>query len=334
MSLLEISHLTTKFETQQGTVSAVRDVSYHLEEGEVLGIVGESGSGKSVGMLTLMGLLASNGRVEEGEILFDGENISPPHTKDRKEKRAYEKKMQQIRGNRIGMIFQDPMTFLNPILKIGIQMTEGIRKHQNCSKKEAEAKAIELMRQVGIPSPEKRLDQYPFEFSGGMRQRIIIATALACDPKLIIADEPTTALDVTVQAQILELLKKLTKEKGTSVIMITHDLSVVTSSCSKIMVLYAGQMMEFGTVDQVVRTCLHPYTEGLIRSFPSLYGEKRALRGIPGTLPDLTNPPQGCVFAPRCPYASDRCLSERPNIAEYAPGHFAACHRCAEREAK
>ena len=189
MSLLEISHLTTKFETQQGTVSAVRDVSYHLEEGEVLGIVGESGSGKSVGMLTLMGLLASNGRVEEGEILFDGENISPPHTKDRKEKRAYEKKMQQIRGNRIGMIFQDPMTFLNPILKIGIQMAEGIRKHQNCSKKEAEAKAIELMRQVGIPSPEKRLDQYPFEFSGGMRQRIIIATALACDPKLIIADE-------------------------------------------------------------------------------------------------------------------------------------------------
>ena len=196
MSLLEISHLTTKFETQQGTVSAVRDVSYHLEEGEVLGIVGESGSGKSVGMLTLMGLLASNGRVEEGEILFDGENISPPHMKDRKEKRAYEKKMQQIRGNRIGMIFQDPMTFLNPILKIGIQMTEGIRKHQNCSKKEAEAKAIELMRQVGIPSPEKRLDQYPFEFSGGMRQRIIIATALACDPELIIADEPTTALSV------------------------------------------------------------------------------------------------------------------------------------------
>ena len=196
MSLLEISHLTTKFETQQGTVSAVRDVSYHLEEGEVLGIVGESGSGKIV-----------------------------------------------------GMIFQDPMTFLNPILKIGIQMTEGIRKHQNCSKKEAESKAIELMRQVGIPSPEKRLDQYPFEFSGGMRRRIIIATALACDPELIIADEPTTALDVTVQAQILELLKKLTKEKGTSVIMITHDLGVVASMCDPIANMYAGQNVEEGTVE-------------------------------------------------------------------------------------
>ena len=264
MSLLEISHLTTKFETQQGTVSAVRDVSYHLEEGEVLGIVGESGSGKSVGMLTLMGLLASNGRVEEGEILFDGENISPPHTKDRKEKRAYEKKMQQIRGNRIGMIFQDPMTFLNPILKIGIQMTEGIRKHQNCSKKEAEAKAIELMRQVGIPSPEKRLDQYPFEFSGGMRQRIIIATALACDPKLIIADEPTTALDVTVQAQILELLKKLknsAKTKDIPVIMVTAK----EAEYDKVRGLEAGAddyitkpfgMMEFvARVKAVLRRC-------------------------------------------------------------------------------
>jgi len=264
MSLLEISHLTTKFETQQGTVSAVRDVSYHLEEGEVLGIVGESGSGKSVGMLTLMGLLASNGRVEEGEILFDGENISPPHMKDRKEKRAYEKKMQQIRGNRIGMIFQDPMTFLNPILKIGIQMTEGIRKHQNCSKKEAEAKAIELMRQVGIPSPEKRLDQYPFEFSGGMRQRIIIATALACDPELIIADEPTTALDVTVQAQILELLKKLknsAKTKDIPVIMVTakgaeYDKVIGLDSGADDYVTKPFGMMEFvARVKAVLRRC-------------------------------------------------------------------------------
>ena len=269
MSLLEISHLTTKFETQQGTVSAVRDVSYHLEEGEVLGIVGESGSGKSVGMLTLMGLLASNGRVEEGEILFDGENISPPHMKDRKEKRAYEKKMQQIRGNRIGMIFQDPMTFLNPILKIGIQMTEGIRKHQNCSKKEAEAKAIELMRQVGIPSPEKRLDQYPFEFSGGMRQRIIIATALACDPELIIADEPTTALDVTVQAQILELLKKLNRESGISMLFISHNLNVVRKLCTRTAVMQRGVLVEEGDIETVFRHPRHPYTQRLIAAIPT-----------------------------------------------------------------
>ena len=269
MSLLEISHLTTKFETQQGTVSAVRDVSYHLEEGEVLGIVGESSSEKSVGMLTLMGLLASNGRVEEGEILFDGENISPPHTKDRKEKRAYEKKMQQIRGNRIGMIFQDPMTFLNPILKIGIQMTEGIRKHQNCSKKEAEAKAIELMRQVGIPSPEKRLDQYPFEFSGGMRQRIIIATALACDPKLIIADEPTTALDVTVQAQILELLKKLNRESGISMLFISHNLNVVRKLCTRTAVMQRGVLVEEGDIETVFRHPRHPYTQRLIAAIPT-----------------------------------------------------------------
>lgn len=234
MSLLEISHLTTKFETQQGTVSAVRDVSYHLEEGEVLGIVGESGSGKIV-----------------------------------------------------GMIFQDPMTFLNPILKIGIQMTEGIRKHQNCSKKEAEAKAIELMRQVGIPSPEKRLDQYPFEFSGGMRRRIIIATALACDPKLIIADEPTTALDVTVQAQILELLKKLTKEKGTSVIMITHDLGVVASMCDRIAIMYAGQIVEEGTVDEIFYEPHHPYTKGLLNSINnSAKDNDEPLVPIPGTPPD------------------------------------------------
>ena len=333
MSLLEISHLTTKFETQQGTVSAVRDVSYHLEEGEVLGIVGESGSGKSVGMLTLMGLLASNGRVEEGEILFDGENISPPHTKDRKEKRAYEKKMQQIRGNRIGMIFQDPMTFLNPILKIGIQMTEGIRKHQNCSKKEAEAKAIELMRQVGIPSPEKRLDQYPFEFSGGMRQRIIIATALACDPKLIIADEPTTALDVTVQAQILELLKKLTKEKGTSVIMITHDLGVVASMCDRIAIMYAGQIVEKGTAREMVFDPIHPYSKGLMGSIivPEAGTRDQKLTAIPGTPPNLKRPPAGCRFAERCKYATAECKGLAPMMKNFDDGRSYRCHRSVEQ---
>ena len=327
MSLLEISHLTTKFETQQGTVSAVRDVSYHLEEGEVLGIVGESGSGKSVGMLTLMGLLASNGRVEEGEILFDGENISPPHTKDRKEKRAYEKKMQQIRGNRIGMIFQDPMTFLNPILKIGIQMTEGIRKHQNCSKKEAEAKAIELMRQVGIPSPEKRLDQYPFEFSGGMRQRIIIATALACDPELIIADEPTTALDVTVQAQILELLKKLTKEKGTSVIMITHDLGVVSELCDTVIVMYTGHIVEQAPVREIFDNPLHPYTQGLLSAIPKITRERNPLSTIEGMVPNPTDKITGCSFWPRCPYATERCKQEEPPLFSAGENRKVRCWR-------
>ena len=273
MSLLEISHLTTKFETQQGTVSAVRDVSYHLEEGEVLGIVGESGSGKIV-----------------------------------------------------GMIFQDPMTFLNPILKIGIQMTEGIRKHQNCSKKEAEAKAIELMRQVGIPSPEKRLDQYPFEFSGGMRQRIIIATALACDPKLIIADEPTTALDVTVQAQILELLKKLTKEKGTSVIMITHDLGVVASMCDRIAIMYAGQIIEEGTVDEIFYEPHHPYTKGLLNSINnSAKDNDEPLVPIPGTPPDLLKLPKGCAFMSRCPYTMKICEVQASPVTTYSETH---CCRC------
>ena len=273
MSLLEISHLTTKFETQQGTVSAVRDVSYHLEEGEVLGIVGESGSGKIV-----------------------------------------------------GMIFQDPMTFLNPILKIGIQMTEGIRKHQNCSKKEAEAKAIELMRQVGIPSPEKRLDQYPLEFSGGMRRRIIIATALACDPKLIIADEPTTALDVTVQAQILELLKKLTKEKGTSVIMITHDLGVVASMCDRIAIMYAGQIVEEGTVDEIFYEPHHPYTKGLLNSINnSAKDNDEPLVPIPGTPPDLLKLPKGCAFMSRCPYTMKICEVQASPVTTYSETH---CCRC------
>lgn len=273
MSLLEISHLTTKFETQQGTVSAVRDVSYHLEEGEVLGIVGESGSGKIV-----------------------------------------------------GMIFQDPMTFLNPILKIGIQMTEGIRKHQNCSKKEAEAKAIELMRQVGIPSPEKRLDQYPFEFSGGMRRRIIIATALACDPELIIADEPTTALNVTVQAQILELLKKLTKEKGTSVIMITHDLGVVASMCDRIAIMYAGQIVEEGTVDEIFYEPHHPYTKGLLNSINnSAKDNDEPLVPIPGTPPDLLKLPKGCAFMSRCPYTMKICEVQASPVTTYSETH---CCRC------
>ena len=323
--LLDIEHLTTEFATPNGTVKAVRDVSYHLDEGEVLGIVGESGSGKSQGMLTLMGLLASNGKVVNGTINFNGKDISPNY-KDKKGKKAYEKMMRTIRGNEIGMIFQDPMTFLNPILKIGTQLTEGIRVHTKCSKKEAKERAIELMKQVGIPSPEKRLDQYPFEFSGGMRQRIIIAAALACNPKLIIADEPTTALDVTVQAQILELLKKLTNESGASVIMITHDLGIVASMCEKIAVMYAGRIVEYGTTDEIFYEPKHEYTKGLLRSIPKLDAQKHEkLVPIEGTPIDLLNPPKGCPFAPRCNNCMKICLREMPPVTTFGDIHYTQC---------
>lgn len=324
-NLLEIDHLTTEFATPNGTVRAVRDVSYHLAEGEVLGIVGESGSGKSQGMLTLMGLLASNGKVVNGTIKFNGKDISPNYA-DKKGKKEYEKKMRAIRGNEIGMIFQDPMTFLNPILKVGTQLTEGIRTHTKCSKEEAKNRAIELMKQVGIPSPEKRLEQYPFEFSGGMRQRIIIAIALACNPKLIIADEPTTALDVTVQAQILELLKKLTKESGASVIMITHDLGVVATMCDRIAIMYAGQIVEQGTTEEIFYEAKHPYTKGLLNSINNSEKEDdEPLVPIPGTPPDLTNLPAGCAFMARCPYAMRICAAQEAPVTTYNETHFCRC---------
>ena len=266
-NILKVSHISASYQEGKQRKTVLHDISFELHENEILGLVGESGCGKSTLSKVILGFI----RPDEGEIISQ---VDHPQ-----------------------MIFQDPMTFLNPILKIGIQMTEGIRKHQNCSKKEAEAKAIELMRQVGIPSPEKRLDQYPFEFSGGMRQRIIIATALACDPKLIIADEPTTALDVTVQAQILELLKKLTKEKGTSVIMITHDLGVVASMCDRIAIMYAGQIVEEGTVDEIFYEPHHPYTKGLLNSINnSAKDNDEPLVPIPGTPPDLLKLPKGCAF--------------------------------------
>ncbi len=325
VNLLEISHLTTEFETPNGTVKAVRDVSYNVAPGEVLGIVGESGSGKSQGMYTLMGLLASNGKVTNGKIMFDGKDISPRY-ESKKAKKEYEKLMRTIRGNDIGMIFQDPMTFLNPILKVGTQITEGIRIHTGCSKKEAREKAIELMRQVGIPSPEKRLNQYPFEFSGGMRQRIIIAIALACDPKLIIADEPTTALDVTVQAQILELLLKLTRERGSSVIIITHDLGVVATMCDRIAIMYAGQIVEEGTTDEIFYHAKHPYTKGLLNSINnSEKDDDEPLVPIPGTPPDLTALPSGCAFMARCPYAMKACAVQEGPVTTYNETHFCRC---------
>ena len=260
MSLLEVNHLTTQFTTEQGQVQAVRDVSFSLEKGEILGIVGESGSGKSQAMYSVMGLLASNGRVTEGSIRFNGTEIAPQHFAGGM--KEYEAHMRKIRGNEISMIFQDPMSFLNPVLNIETQLVEPLLNHQHLSRQEARQKAIELLTKVGIPSPEARLKQYPHEFSGGMRQRIIIAIALACNPKLIIADEPTTALDVTIQAKILQLIKSLQEQMDSSVILITHDLGVVANICHRVIILYGGKIMESGTIDEIFYDPRHPYTIG------------------------------------------------------------------------
>ena len=325
MSLLEIRGLETEFQTEQGVVKALRGIDYTVDKGEVLGIVGESGSGKSVGMLSLMGLLAPNGTVTAGEMIFDGEDISPVKYKTKKEKKEYEKKMNAIRGNDISMIFQDPMSYLNPIVTIEKQMTEGIRAHDKCSKQEARERAIELMKMVGIPAPESRLKQYPFEFSGGMRQRIIIAIALACNPKLIVADEPTTALDVTVQAQILDLLRKITEESDAGVIIITHDLGVVASLCDRISIMYGGNIMEEGTTDEIFYDPKHPYTKGLFACIPNLMEEETTLIPIEGMTPDPTNLPTGCRFHPRCPYATEECSKTNPASKEIENGHHVKC---------
>lgn len=326
MSLLEIKGLTTEFKTDQGIVKAVRGVDYHVDKGEVLGIVGESGSGKSQGMLSLMGLLAGNGKVTGGSIMFDGKDLSPNHYTDRKSKRQYEKMLQNIRGNEISMIFQDPMNYLNPIVTIEKQMTEGILYHTKCTKKEARARAIELMKTVGIPAPESRLKQYPFEFSGGMRQRIIIAIALANNPKLLIADEPTTALDVTVQAQILDLLRDLTKKLNAGVILITHDLGVVASLCDRISIMYGGSIMEEGTVNEIFYEAKHPYTKGLLNSIAnSNVDNKEPLKPIPGTPPDLIKLGHECPFAPRCSEAMEICTKYGPVNTEFSKTHKCKC---------
>lgn len=326
MPLLEIKNLCVEFKTRGGIVKAVRDVSYSVEEGELLGVVGESGSGKSVGMLAIMGLLASNGRISSGQILFDGEDISPLAPAFAGNPKAYEEKMKSIRGNRIGMIFQDPMTFLNPVLRVGTQLTEGILCHEKCSREEAKNRAISLMKQVGIPSAEERFRQYPFEFSGGMRQRIVIASALACRPRLIIADEPTTALDVTVQAQILDLLREIAHEQNTAIIMITHDLGVVAQLCERVNIMYAGQIVERGTLDEIFYEPHHPYTRGLLQSVCT-HGEagRQGLSSIPGTPPDLLKLNTGCAFMPRCSQAMKICKDYMPVSHSFSPSHCDVC---------
>lgn len=324
MAMLDIKHLTTEFTTENGVVRAVRDVSLHVEKGEVLGIVGESGSGKSQTMFSVMGLLAQNGKITNGSIQIDGEEISSAVITEKKE---YEAKMDRIRGNDMAMIFQDPMTFLNPVLRIQTQLIEPIINHNpGISKKEAIDRAIELMRKVGIPSPETRIRQYPFQFSGGMRQRIIIAIALACDPKIIIADEPTTALDVTIQAQVLELISNLKEEIDSSIIMITHDLGVVASICDRIAIMYGGKIVEEGTTDEIFYEPKHPYTKGLLSCISNPEElERKELHPIPGSPPDLLNIENNCPFADRCEHAMKVCKMAMPQAEKFSETHFCSC---------
>ena len=301
--LLSVRNLKTSFFTHVGEVKAVRGISFDVNEGEVLGIVGESGSGKSVTSLSIMGLLQYPGRVVDGEILLNGEDIL-----------TYGKnQMRRVRGKEIAMIFQDPMTSLNPVYTIGNQIMEMILEHEKMSRREARARAIEMLKLVGIPAAEKRIDSYPHEFSGGMRQRVMIALALSCNPKLLIADEPTTALDVTIQAQILNLIKKLNRQFGMTTMLITHDLGVVATVCDKVAVMYGGLIMEYGTADEIFYHPRHPYTMGLLGSIPHVDGgEKRRLIPIDGTPPDLINPPKGCPFSTRCKYCMNVCTREQP----------------------
>jgi len=317
-NILEVKDLKVSFRTYAGEVQAVRGVSFELKKGEVLAIVGESGCGKSVTAQTIMRLIPSPPSViKGGSILFDGKTEVTLCT---------DKEMEKIRGSEMGMIFQDPMTSLNPTMTIGKQITEGLIKHHNISKDEADKKAVEILKMVGISNPEGRIYQYPHEFSGGMRQRVMIAIALACSPKLLIADEPTTALDVTIQAQIIDLMKTLSEKTEASIIVITHDLGVVAEMAQRVIVMYAGKVVEQGTVDELFYNPQHPYTWGLLRSVPRLDQDADSeLIPIPGTPPDLFAPPKGCAFAARCPYAMKACLEIDPEHTKLTDTHSAAC---------
>lgn len=314
--LLEIKDERLSFFTPAGEVKALNGVSFSMEEGEVLGIVGESGSGKSVTAYSIMGLTAYPGKLVGGTVHFNGHEVE----------KMTEKEFRKIRGNEVSIIFQDPMTSLNPVYTIGNQIVEVILLHTNKTKKEAYERAKELLELVGINEPTKRLKQYPHELSGGMRQRVMIAIALACEPKLLIADEPTTALDVTIQAQILELMQELRKKLGMSIIMITHDLGVVASMCEKIAVMYAGHIVEYGTADEIFYNPSHEYTKGLIKSIPKLNTEKiERLVPIEGQPVDLLNPPAGCPFAPRCSECMKICLNKMPPKTELSDTHYSYC---------
>ena len=302
--LLEVRNLKVEIPTRKGTLIALEDVSFSLKTGEILGVVGESGAGKSMVGNSIIGLLGKPAHITHGEILLEGKRID----------NLSDDEMEKIRGKSIGAIFQDPLTSLNPLFTIGDQLIETIRIHSNLSEKEARERAIRLLEATGVPAADKRMDNYPHQFSGGMRQRVVIALALSADPKLIIADEPTTALDVSVQAQIIELLKKLCEENGTAVILVTHDMGVIAETADRVAVMYAGRLAEIGPVEEMIHDAEHPYTIGLMGSIPKIGDEQDRLSQIPGAMPHLTEVPSGCAFHPRCPLAEERCIRERPGL--------------------
>ncbi|PKR78504.1 peptide ABC transporter ATP-binding protein [Halalkalibacillus sediminis] len=314
--ILELNELHTHFFTDDGEIPAVDGVSFNVHKGEVVGIVGESGCGKSVTSLSIMQLVPSPpGRIVSGEINYKNENLA----------KASEKRMRKIRGNEIAMIFQEPMTSLNPLFTIGNQLNEAILFHEKVSKKQARKRSIEMLDLVGIPRSNEVIDDYPHQLSGGMRQRVMIAMAMACNPEVLIADEPTTALDVTIQAQILDLMRDLNKEKDTSIILITHDLGVVAEICERVIVMYSGQVVEEGTVRDILKDPQHPYSQGLIRSLPKIHETEQKLYSIPGTVPKPGMNMKGCRFAPRCPHAFDRCFQEDPELYSIAEGRYSRC---------
>ncbi len=319
--LLKVSDLVVHYELENEVVEAVNGVSFEMDRGETLGIVGETGAGKTTLALSIMRLVPEPpGRVVQGTIALDGENVLS----------MAKREIRQIRGKKVSMIFQDPMTSLNPVQTVGNQIMEVIKLHENCSAAEAVIRATEMLERVGIPG--ERFNEYPHQFSGGMRQRVVIAIALACSPELLIADEPTTALDVTIQAQILDMMRRLKDDLNTSMIMITHDLGVVAETCDKVAIMYAGELVEYGTVEQIFHRPKHPYTVGLFRSLPSLDKDVDRLQPIPGLMPDPTKLPNHCSFYDRCEEACDDCLQREPPVVEPEPGHTVRCCRCSGGE--
>ncbi|MFC4355779.1 ABC transporter ATP-binding protein [Chryseomicrobium palamuruense] len=314
-NVLEVRNLQTSFSTDQGEVRAVDGVSFDVPKGKTIGIVGESGSGKSITSLSILRLLAGNGKIKGGEIRFKGEDLV----------KVSEDRMRKLRGNEISMIFQEPMTSLNPVYTVGQQISESLIHHQGMNKKQAMVRSVELLKLVGIPSPEKRVKAYPFELSGGMRQRVMIAMSLACDPEILIADEPTTALDVTIQAQILELIKELQERLGMSVIFITHDLGVVAETCDYVAVMYAGQVVEYSDIRTLFKMPKHPYSIGLLNSLPRHDIDQEKLVPIKGNVPSPHEMPTGCRFAPRCPAATDLCRAKMPELMTDAEGNQIRC---------